>query len=283
MMRRRGSGDGYQHLSNKFQFSIDVHLVPCLLSALSLKSLLFISSTKLHCHLLRKLIKTHSFAKKFCSDQSIGSFASVFIRQDQEPITCGVSNFNTCTRVTTFLLTISFSERFWGESRISFRSHKTSQQNLQTSISYIEWAKIAEWSFHFRGKKHSKMYLKINGSVKTPWQRQSLTVARSGLRTDRGTEWYQTTYLTSANSWFFQTSQCTELDRASKHAKRRLNWANYPYEGGSPRAAVVRLQSAIPVNVHCLLFQVEKNRYVTAFDVFCFLLGLKVVVRVFTP
>ena len=91
MMRRRGRGDGYQHLSNNFQFSIDVHLVPSLLSELSLRSLLFISSTKLRCHLLiRKPIKTHSFAKHFCSDSSIGPYASVFIKQDQEPITCAV-------------------------------------------------------------------------------------------------------------------------------------------------------------------------------------------------
>ena len=38
----------------QLQFSIHVHLVPCLLSELSLKSLLFISSTKFCCYLLKK-------------------------------------------------------------------------------------------------------------------------------------------------------------------------------------------------------------------------------------
>ena len=96
----------------QLQFSIHVHLVPCLLSELSLKSLLFISSTKFCCYLLKKkTIKTRSFARHFCSDQSIGSCASVVIRQDQEPITRGESNLHELVS-RRFYRPIFFLQRF---------------------------------------------------------------------------------------------------------------------------------------------------------------------------
>ena len=45
-----------------------------------------------------------------------------------------------------------------------------------TSNAFIAW-----WIFHFRQKNCSKMCLKINRSVKTPWHRSSVGVALSGL------------------------------------------------------------------------------------------------------
>ena len=95
----------------QLQFSIHVHLVPCLLSELSLKSLLFISSTNVLLPFVKKKIKTRSFARHFCSDQSIGSCASVVIRQDQEPITRGVSNLHELVS-RRFYRPIFFLQRF---------------------------------------------------------------------------------------------------------------------------------------------------------------------------
>ena len=49
------------------------------------------------------------------------------------------------------------------------------------TISYTSNALIDMVDILFREKKCPKMCLKINSSVKTPWQRPSTGVARSGL------------------------------------------------------------------------------------------------------
>ena len=56
---------------------------------------------------------------------------------------------------------------------------------LYTSNAFIAW-----WIFHFRVKNCPKMCLKINRSVKTPWHRPSVGVARSGLWAAVWTRWH---------------------------------------------------------------------------------------------
>ena len=112
---------------------------------------------------------------------------------DQEPISWNEQNF------TAFSRTSFFSERFWREFRISFKSHKPVSKTyrpkkdnfclfmhfLYTSNAFIAW-----WMFHFLVKNCPKMYLKINRSVKTPWHRPSMGVARSGLWAAVWTRWH---------------------------------------------------------------------------------------------
>ena len=99
------------------------------------------------------------------------------------------------TRVTAFSLTSLFLERFSREFRIS--SHKPVSKtktpendifDLLVTFSFplshliFIMRSWTERSFHFRGKKCVLWNLsKENRSVKTPWHRPSMGVARSGL------------------------------------------------------------------------------------------------------
>ena len=87
-------------------------------------------------------------------------------------------------------------ERFWHKFWISFKLHKPVRKTYRfkndifcflITFSFSFWYLIlrmpsqTRWGFYFRGKKCLKMCLKINCSVKTPWHRPSMGVARSGL------------------------------------------------------------------------------------------------------
>ena len=80
-----------------------------------------------------------------------------------------LSPTNQSAKPTVQLMTLRF--RFW---------------YLYTSNAFIAW-----WIFHFRVKNCPKMCLKINRSVKTPWHRPSVEVARSGLWAAVWTRWHK--------------------------------------------------------------------------------------------
>ena len=118
-----------------------------------------------------------------------------FNPHNQEPITW--SEQLPCTRVTAFSRTSLFLERFWREFWISVKFHKPVSKTyrpkndifcLLITFSFLFWYLILRmrsyiwWRFYFREKKCPKMCHKINWSVKTPWHRPSMGVARSGLR-----------------------------------------------------------------------------------------------------
>ena len=101
-------------------------------------------------------------------------------------------------RATAFSLTSIFLERLWRKLRIFVRFHKpviktkTPKNGIfdllitfSFPLSFLIFIMRSrtERSFHFRGRKCSKMHLKINRSVKTQWHRTSMKVARSGLYT----------------------------------------------------------------------------------------------------
>ena len=122
-----------------------------------------------------------------------------------------IATFHFLERATStaFSRTSLFSERFWREFRISFKSHKPvsktySLRAKNDNFCLFSWwryvfllislyssnAFIAWWIFHFRGKNCPKMCLKINRSVKTPWNRPSVGVALSGLWAALWTRWH---------------------------------------------------------------------------------------------
>ena len=102
-------------------------------------------------------------------------------------------------RVIALSRTSLFLERFWCEFWKSFKFLKPVSKTyrpkndifcllitLLRSVSrfdilYFECALRHGQRFYFRGKRCPKMCLKINSSVKTPWHRPSMGVARSGL------------------------------------------------------------------------------------------------------
>ena len=101
-----------------------------------------------------------------------------------------------CARHTAFSWTSLFLERFWHKFWISFKLHKPNRKTYRfkndifcflITFSFSFWYLIlrmpsqTRWGFYFRGKRCLEMCLKINWSIKTPWHRPSMGVARSGL------------------------------------------------------------------------------------------------------
>ena len=89
-----------------------------------------------------------------------------------------------------------FLKRFWREFWISSKFHKPVSKTyrpendifwLLITWSFLFWYLILRmrsltwWRFYFRGKKYPKICLKIYWSIKTPWHRPRMGLARSGL------------------------------------------------------------------------------------------------------
>ena len=121
---------------------------------------------------------------------SIIPFISTWFRSSRSPWP-GASDVHTCTRVAAFSPTASFLERLRRELRISFKPYKPVIKTCRPKNDIFDLLMPLRFSFWcFKDKMRTytesrdstfegKSELKINRSVKTPWHRPSMRVARS--------------------------------------------------------------------------------------------------------